>query len=171
MGVINYDLDENVKLPQIAREILAMGEADQKAIERNDSSIKKLTVVHTGRVREIISEFGYPVISLVGKKASHWAWLVIQHSDHDVGFQESCLELMESAPGGEVAKANIAYLVDRVRENRGLPQIYGTQFVEKNGKLDVWQVENLGELDKRRKEMELNSFEEYKNDFFSDKVQ
>jgi len=168
MGVINYDLDENVKLPQIAREILAMGEADQKAIERNDSSIKKLTVVHTGRVREIISEFGYPVISLVGKKASHWAWLVIQHSDHDVGFQESCLELMESAPGGEVAKANIAYLVDRVRENRGLPQIYGTQVIQdkktnkfKPNKLK-YSVEKTNEL---RRKIGLESIEKYLEKF------
>ncbi|TSC88115.1 MAG: hypothetical protein G01um101416_138 [Microgenomates group bacterium Gr01-1014_16] len=168
MKKINYDLDEQVKLPDVARETLDMGRADQEAIGIDDGSIDELSKLHTTRVKKIIDEFGYPVTSLVGKKASHWAWLLIQHSDHDIGFQEMCLKLMKSAPADEVAKSNIAYLEDRVRKNKGQSQIYGTQFVKKGKILELWPVEDIKNLDTKRKKMGLNSFEEYKKDFYGE---
>lgn len=169
MSNINYSLEEEVKLTQIATEILAMGKADQEAQERNDGSIEKVITANTSRIKEIVTKHGYPIVSLVGKKASHWAWLVVQHSDHDVDFQTHCLGLMEEAANGEVQKSDIAYLKDRILKNRGQNQIYGTQFVLKNSKWAVWPVEDFDNLDIRRQEMGLNSFEEYKKDFFSDK--
>jgi hypothetical protein len=48
--------------------------------------------------------------------------------DHDVKFQEYCLNLMKNASDGDVLKKQIAYLTDRILVNTGKKQLYGTQF-------------------------------------------
>lgn len=64
------------------------------------------------------------------------AWLLIQHADSDVEFQQYCLELMErEVESGGVAKSDVAFLTDRILVNKGKPQLYGTQFYESKGKL------------------------------------
>ncbi|MBI2103591.1 hypothetical protein HYT59_01145 [Candidatus Woesebacteria bacterium] len=115
-------------------------------------------------MKKMVKKFGWPTISLVSRRTSHMAWLLVQHADSDVRFQQHCLELMKRAvKGGEVTKANIAYLTDRILVNKGTPQIYGTQFYRNRaGKLLPRPVLNVRSLDRRRKEMGLASFKDYK---------
>lgn len=72
--------------------------------------------------------------------------------------------MKKEVESGEVAKNNIAFLTDRILVNKGMEQIYGTQFYEdKDGKFLPKIIKNMRELDKRRREMELENFEAYKN--------
>ena len=62
----------------------------------------------------------------------------------------------------EVTKKQVAFLTDRVLVNKGMSQIYGTQFyVDKNGKIIPKPIFNFPHLDDRRKIMGLGSFKEY----------
>jgi len=90
--------------------------------------IKDVREIRKELLKKIIKEIGWPVISKVGKEASQAAWLVAQHADHDVKFQEYCLNLMKNASDGDVLKKQIAYLTDRILVNTGKKQLYGTQF-------------------------------------------
>lgn len=54
---------------------------------------------------------------------------------------------------------------DRVNKNDGRPQIYGTQWVQDEGKFLLYPVEDIEHLDERRSEMGLSTFEEYKRQF------
>ena len=100
---------------------------------------------------------------MVGKKGSHLAWLLVQHADSDVKFQEYCLKLMKNmAKENDVSKANIAFLTDRILVNKGQSQLYGTQFYKDEiGKLVPRLIRNVKALDTRRKKMSLENFELY----------
>jgi hypothetical protein len=117
---------------------------------------------HTVRLKSIIEKCDWPIVSLVGVEASRAAWLLVQHADHDVQFQERCLRLMKRMPTGEVCLADIAYLEDRVRCAQGRPQLYGTQFDNPGKRFGPKTVEDRAHLDRRRKAVGLSPFKEYK---------
>lgn len=62
-----------------------------------------------------------------------------------------------------VDSRDVAYLIDRIRVNKGKKQMYGTQFfVNKNGKFVPRPIYNKKDLNKRRKDVGLGSFASYK---------
>lgn len=152
-----------IKYPDIAKDLLQMAEADQRMRREGplDESVDK---TNTQRMQEIVGQIGWPTISKVGKEASDAAWLIAQHADLNVDFQEQCLEAMSSSPEGEVEKEQIAYLTDRVRVNRGQKQLYGTQFYtnKETQEFGPKPIEDLDNLEERRSSMGLESFEDYK---------
>jgi len=114
------------------------------------------------RLREIIEELGWPPRSLVGDDGSHAAWLLVQHSDSV--YQRRVLPaLAEAVQRGEARGADLAYLTDRVRQNMGLPQLYGTQ-VQWSDELETWEpypIEDPEGVEGRRKEVGLEPLSEY----------
>ena len=115
------------------------------------------------RLRQIIKQYGWPGISLVGFDGSVAAWLIAQHSVDDFEFQKQCLRLMRAAvKNGEALKENLAFIIDRVLVSEGKPQLYGTQFRYLDGKSVMSPVQNEADLDRRRKRMGLPSIEVYR---------
>lgn len=159
----------SIRNKKLAQRVIKMAKADQQlrqAYMNNESVLEKIKAadqIHVARMKKIVQRFGWPTVSLVGKKASHLAWLLVQHADFDVSFQKYCLGLMKkAAKNGNVTLANIAFLTDRILVNQGKPQIYGTQFYkDKNGKLLPRPIKGLKNLDRRRK-MGLETFGVYK---------
>lgn len=151
--------------PKIAMEITVMCESDQDMRRRsgeNDGVIESeednnLDRKNTEKMKEIVVEIGWPSVSKVGQEASSDAWLLVQHADHDVEFQLRCLSLMKELPAGEVSTQNIAFLTDRVRVNKGQPQVYGTQFKQINGEHVPKDIEDIDNVDKRRESMGLDT--------------
>ncbi len=158
-----------VKYPEIAEEILRRAEVDQEMRGKSqeeaswDDNIDK---ENTEWMKKIVDEIGWPSKSLVGESASYMAWLLVQHADHDPVFQEQCLERMKKFSDKEVETENIAYLEDRVRRAKGLPQLYGTQFMpDEQGNYIPQPIEDSEHVNERRKAMGLNSLEEYAKGF------
>jgi hypothetical protein len=152
-----------------ASEILAMAEADQVGRRRWEETGEAWGVdfdrKNTKRLKEIVSEIGWPTILKVGKEASQAAWLLVQHADHDRAFQQHCLDLMKNEAEGEVNKQDIAFLEDRVRVAMGMPTLYGTQFFEDaDGEFGPRPIEDMDHLDERRATMGLPTFDEYERE-------
>lgn len=79
-------------------------------------------------IRAIFKEHGFPTKSLVGQEASHRFWVLVQHADQDVDFQaEVVADLSVKYKEQEADVKDYAFLLDRVKVNRGQKQIYGTQ--------------------------------------------
>jgi len=118
---------------------------------------------NTLRLKAIVRQWGWITISEFGIALSDNAWLLVQHADHDVAFQEESLAMIATAlKHKNVAPSNLAYLWDRVKVNRGLPQRYGTQGTCKDkGKWEPNTLENLSRLDEFRTSRGLSSFAEY----------
>lgn len=150
---------------KLAAILLAMMEADQvmrqRAIEAPHTWDDDLDERHTTELKQIIKLYGWPSVSLVGVKASYAAWLLAQHADHDLAFQEKCLHLMKTLPPGDVSLPNIAYLTDRILTSKGKSQLYGTQFYGKGKKLKPRPIKDKKNLDARRCKMGLDPFDNY----------
>jgi hypothetical protein len=77
-------------------------------------------------------------------------------------FQQALLPtLWAAANRGEMAKADIAMLMDRVLVNTGHPQRYGSQFSVQNGRLIPDSIEDLPGLEARRAAVGLPGMAEY----------
>lgn len=152
----------------LAKNILQMARLDQRA-RKTGEGIGRIDKVNTARMKEIIRKFGWPTISLVGKRASRMAWLLAQHADSDVNFQKQCLRLIKKAAKMEEASwGDVAFLTDRMLVSCGKPQKYGTQFRRgKNGKWIPFPIANPKKLDERRDEMGLGSHEKYQKKLVS----
>lgn len=156
---------------RLAEKIIQMAKADQKMRKGDGKWDDSLDKKNAERMKEIISEIGWPTRGKVGKDASFYSWLLVQHADHDVDFQKACLDMMKKEKDGEVGRNEIAYLEDRVRVNQGKPIFYGTQFYRNpEGAMTCHPVEDPANLDKRRKEMELEPFAEYEKYMFDKKI-
>lgn len=160
-----------MKYPEISKELIQMRAADyalrgQWRDKSNDPSwnkqVKELDQANTTRLKEIVHEIGWPTISAVGAKASDAAWLLVQHSDHDLGFQLECLDLMKQQTEA-VSPLNIAYLLDRTLVAQGKPQKYGTQLYRPGGKGEhiPQPIRDPDGVDARRLALGLSTMAEY----------
>ena len=157
-----------MKNNKLAKEILQMVKVDQKIRKIYLKSpffskkIERVDNLNLEKMKGMVKKFGWPTIQLVGKRASSLAWLLVQHADYDLKFQKHCLRLMKKeAKRGNVLWENVAYLTDRVLVNSGKPQLYGTQFYQRNRKLAPKPIKNPNKLNGRRREMGLEPFEVY----------
>jgi len=148
-----FEQEFEMAFPQISHELNTMTAADQAMRSRySEGNAWNSTIDHdnTKRVMEIITKIGWPTISKVGKKASHNAWLLVQHADHDVPFQVHCLQLLKEVPPYDIDPENLAYLEDRVRINQGRPQLYGTQFDQIDNQHVPYPIEDESDVNGRR---------------------
>jgi hypothetical protein len=157
---------DDVSEPELRDELVEMQEADQA--ERTGASPEFNDAARTERLREIVDEHGWPTCDLVGVDGNSAAWLIAQHSDHDVEFQQQALELMREAVADGTADATeMAYLEDRVAVNTGEPQVYGTQVECVAGRAEARNLADPDGVDERRAEvgMEPAALEDYLADF------
>jgi len=116
------------------------------------------------KLKNIFNEFGFLGNDKVGEKTSHNYWLLIQHMDKYPTFQDSILsEMKVEAKKGNASLIDYAYLIDRVKVNNNLLQIYGTQ-MRINADSSSYEPKPLIEphsLDERRKEVGLPPMKYY----------
>ncbi|QIG44559.1 hypothetical protein G5V58_18800 [Nocardioides anomalus] len=118
---------------QLRDELLDMLAADQ--LERTGGGLPPGTKLppardydRAQRLRRIVEVRGWPTHDQVGKQGGTAAWLVAQHADFDVAFQQWALAQMTVAlRAGQADRTEVAYLADRVAVNTGVPQVYGSQ--------------------------------------------
>src|SRR5437899_689479 len=89
----------------LADELLAMQKVDSLArqqiieminpTERDWERIAAIDHEHGQRIKEIVQQYGWPRVSLIGHAAADAIWLLVQHQDEDVAFQKECLALLE----------------------------------------------------------------------------
>jgi len=147
---------ERIKVDQIMRKKFIAGKVEwDKKIDKNN----------TVWLKKIITQYGWPTISMVGKKASDGAWLLVQHADHDVQFQKKVLKMMiemQKINKKEINPANIAYLTDRILIHQKRLQIFGTQYTRKTKKEDFkpLPIKDKNDINERRKIYGLSTLEE-----------
>jgi hypothetical protein len=93
-------------------------EVDIKMTRREEDrdeyiKIDRIQRSNASRLKDIVKSKGCITISKYGIIASHCAWLIVQHSDHDIDFQKRYLELMKQNTD-DVHEDNVKYLGMRV---------------------------------------------------------
>lgn len=157
---VRAELARRVEVDQEARRALVAGsEVDAQALHR----LVALDEGNTAWMKDLVGRHGWPTVTEVGSEAAGHAWLLVQHADHDVDFQERCLELLRTrVAAGEADAQHAAYLSDRVAMHRGRPQRYGTQFVQRDGALEPYLLEDPARVDAWRAEVGLGTLAEYR---------
>jgi hypothetical protein len=112
-------------------------------------------------VSSIIDRYGWLGARETSEKANEVLFLVIQHSD--VNTQQKYLPVLQSAVDNGKAKArDYAYMFDRINANLGKFQVYGSQFRSgPSGIMQLYPVVDEPNVNKRRKQMGLDSLEIY----------
>jgi hypothetical protein len=153
------------ELVRLGREDQASRDKFGAAAARNDTAYGRQLMAadsaRTKRLRAIVRAYGWPGRSLVGKDGAAAAWLILQHSP-STEFQKALLPtLWAAAERGEMEKADVAMLTDRVLVHTGHPQRYGSQFSVQNGRLLPDSIEDLPGLEARRTAVGLPGMAEY----------
>lgn len=137
----------------------------QKNWAKGNDFDKSIYEKHTEKLKEVVGKFGWPTLTMVGKKANWGAWLLVQHSDHDISFQKKALRLMRAAAKKnpqDILKQNIAFLQDRILVNSKKKQLYGSQFRwNKKNKLVLSPVRDMKNIEARRKEYNMPPLQDY----------
>lgn len=142
---LSAELLERAGRDQVARKSLRPGHG----FSEWEAVVAPVDRDNTARLREIITQHGWPGHQLVGKAGAHAAWLLAQHAPPEV--QEECLPLIQDAVArADATPVELAYLEDRVLMHRGEPQVYGTQYRVVDGVLELWTVRDPAGLDERR---------------------
>ncbi len=167
---------KTLQLPFLRIEINLMTLRDQqlryKRVQTNDDSLLSLIdqqitqsdFNNLNRTKEIIQQYGWLKISQIGKDGQNNLWLIVQHADQDVLFQQTALQAMEKLKATkELNKENYAFLYDRVQCNLNYKQLYGTQVLWANhGKASGFRpIKEEDKVDVRRKEMRLQPLQIY----------
>lgn len=92
--------EKKLKLPALRKEINQMSLNDQKLRYKKsqnkdesldntiDQQINEADSFNLIQVKKIVTQFGWPKISDIGKDGQNNLWLIIQHADQDVLFQK-----------------------------------------------------------------------------------
>ena len=111
----------------------------------------------------LMDTLGFPSWDRVCSYGAHAAWIIAQHAHP--WFQYGYVKQMRRAVADTNADpSNLAYLEDRLRTGRGLPQLYGTQFTSSGeNNRTVWQcpVADIKSVNLRRSQMLMPPLEDY----------
>lgn len=146
------------KKRQILSEVL---ESDQR-IRKSNEFIKYAKEDHRNQelVISIIEKCGMPTLKEVDQRQMDAIWLGLQHSTKEI--RKKYFSYIEKAvKNGDLSKQQYALMKDRMLMDEGKPQIYGSQI--ENGKL--YKLENPKTVNERRKEMGMESIEDYLKNF------
>lgn len=131
---------------------------------RDSGQVKDLKVdkENLEKVLGIIENCGFPTLQVVGQKGMTSTFLVIQHSTRKI--REKYLPKIKScAAKGDLSLQEVALMEDRLLMESGEKQKYGTQITSDNlsGGWKLYSVEDLKNVNERRKTMGLGSLQEY----------
>ena len=155
---IKRKLAEMVYIDQSLRMQVDFSKQDESLLEK----IQKVDRENTSTLKEILNTHYWITISEFGKEADQHAWLLVQHADHDIKFQEEILARLEKLYPTKTAAAHFAHLYDRVAKNNKRPQRYGTQLAG-DGTCIPHAIEDPDDVDARRKSVGLPPLQEYLN--------
>lgn len=119
---------------------------------------------HQLLLSKVFDLYGYPGYDLVGQKGSNNFWLMVQHCDKHLAFQQKVLNAMKKELAKNNADSkNYAYLTDRVKINTRQKQVYGTQLTYNTDSCQAIPKPLADSLNvnQRRKEVGLEPIEKY----------
>jgi hypothetical protein len=162
--LIKLYVDDQAVRFNLMQNIINKYNIDSTQITKDDGM--KVDERNRNRLKEIFEEIGFPNSKLVGKDAMEGIFLIIQHGDGDTAWQKSQLVNIEAAvKNGDLDGEKYAYLYDRIKVNSEEKQLYGTQFEKVdpiNKTVELFETENIENLDKRRMEMGMMPIAMYK---------
>ncbi len=147
--------DELMKITTRTERLVYNRIGEKVSDEALRKSVDEARVQNNLRLCQILQEFGWPSSALVGADGVGATLYLIRNS-REAGLQMDLLPVIVAAvKKGEVPKPELAELVDRVRVDARMKQLFGTQLKFINGFLVLAPIEGEAQVDARRKQFEL----------------
>ncbi len=126
------------------------------------AAIRQMNTRHLTTVDSLITQYGYPGKTLVGQPTNQVAFMVIQESNNRATHEKYLAMIQEAAMKNELDRASAAFLTDQVKVQKGEKQVYATQIrINNTGQRELYPVENEADIEKLRKEMDLEPLPVY----------
>jgi len=159
-SALREELLKMLEVDQKARQECVKGNADEQ-MKCFIETLEKVDKPNTARLNEIFNQYGFPTQKAVGKEGVQAFMIMLQHTP-DESLRQKCLKPITKAfKRWEIPPQDYANYVDRLLVHQKKPQIYGSNFDMKDGKLVMSKVKDRKNLDKRRKKIGLPPIEEY----------
>ncbi len=147
------------------QEIMRRGQMPDSTMQRLVAEEKATFARHQPILEAILCRYCYPGFRQVGEQSATNFWLLVQHADAYPEFQNQVLHMMLVQVAIKNANpVNYAYLTDRVAENSGRPQEYGTQVKYEGagiGRANPKSLRDPANVNKRRATIGMESLESY----------
>lgn len=149
--------------------LLQMSQTDQEVrlLPENETNrdsvwraINEVDSVNLIELKRLIADRGFPTLSSKGFYCCYFASQIAQHAPPEY-LHEFLLQAQAAADSGDFDATWLALMTDRDRDYRGLPQLYGTQALTKDGFKALYPIEEVEHLAERRKSVRLQPIEEY----------
>ncbi|MCR4280330.1 MAG: hypothetical protein NUV82_02810 [Candidatus Komeilibacteria bacterium] len=158
-----------MKNKKLAQAIIKRAKADQELrskvgrgsiTDKKWNRVLKLDEQNTEFVEKTVDKYGWPTFDLIGKRASNYFWLLVQHADKNIKLQKRCLLLLKKeVANGQAHPRNYAYLEDRVLAAENKKQIYGTQYETRGNKLVPKPIKNIKKVNQLREAVGVESLD------------
>ncbi|HEY0457922.1 MAG TPA: DUF6624 domain-containing protein [Pyrinomonadaceae bacterium] len=159
-AALRGELLKMLDVDQQAREQCAKGNGDEQ-LKCLIETLEKVDKPNAARLNEIFNQTGFPTEKAVGKDGLQAFMILLQHTP-DETLRRKCLKPITKAfKRKEIPPQDYANFVDRLLVHQNKPQIYGSNFDFKDGKLVMSPVRNRKNLDRRRRKIGLPTIEEY----------
>lgn len=140
---------------------------DSEQANKYQEIYKRNHIDNEKKIREILDNYGWPDLDVIGEQGNITICAVIQHSDNNIRIKY--LPIMRKAVNDK--QLNPRFLVraeDRIATERGDLQIYGGQmkYYPETKSFNVWPVYDPINIDKRRAKIGLGPITDHlKNRF------
>jgi len=153
--------DELLKLTSKTERIVYNGVEKDLPNDALNKRVSEARGQNNARLCRILKEFGWPTSALVGRDGVA-ATLYLVRTSRQVDLQTELLPVIIAAvKNGEAPKSEVAELVDRMRVDAGMKQLFGTQVKVINGFLVLTAIEAEAQVDDRRKQFEMTPLAEH----------
>jgi VWFA-related protein len=144
--------DELLKLALKTEKLIYNGIENDLSNDAFNKRVSEARGENNARLCQILKEFGWPTSALVGKDGVG-ATLYLVKNSRRLDLQTDLLPVIIAAvKKGEARKSDVAGLVDRMRVDAGMKQLFGTQVKVVNGFLVLTPIEAESQVDGRRKQ-------------------
>lgn len=175
--IVNEKIDvyaQNAGCDMALRRELAQIEKDDKDLRQQMSNrlspaqkddywqrITALDATNIERLKTVLDRQGYPSKTLTGARYANTLWSIMQYAD--LGTIKKYYSLTEnSMKNGSIEKPSYAVFVDKYRMLNGEKQLYGSQVIKRgDGTIYFYAIEDEGNVNRRRAEMNLGTIEDY----------
>ena len=139
---------------------------DSPQLDSLGQFIRKIDSLNQIKIQKIIDLYGWLGKNEVGDMANQTLFLVVQHCD--VAVQEKYLPLFRKSVSNLQSNTyDLALMEDRILVSKGKKQLYGSQ-IRRNSQTNQYEVlpiEDIKNVDKRRKKMGLSPLADYLRGF------
>ncbi|TCO30735.1 hypothetical protein EV200_101173 [Pedobacter psychrotolerans] len=143
-----------------SRIIKEMATKDPEAMKKIALEMKASDKQNQLLIGSLLDQCGWP--KGLDEIENNTIFLVIDHAD--TAFIAKYFPILKlQSNKGIVAKRDLATLQDRMQLRSGKKQSYGTQTLKTGNMVTIWPIDDVQNLDQRRKEMGLLPMNEYIN--------